>query len=274
MLNSAIAFIPKVKTKISFYLDDVETSIGRGIGLVTALLVLISAGIFVAETYPIPTSVSFILHIIDTSILYIFTLEYLLRFWCAENKFKYFFNLYSLIDLVAILPFFLVSADTSYIRLLRWFRFLRIFRFLSKKSESNKSEINGEFNVFAKVIFTLFAIVFIFSGLVYQFEHTVNPKNFGTFLDAFYFSIFTMTTVGYGDVTPTSAAGKLMTILMILTGIALIPVQLGELFKRLVKTANLADIACSKCGFSQHDSDALYCKVCGTKLLKTKEISP
>jgi voltage-gated potassium channel len=269
MLNSAIAFIPKVKTKISFYLDDVETAIGRGIGLVTALLVLISAGIFVAETYPIPTSVNYILDIIDTSILYIFTMEYLLRFWCAEDKFKYFSNLYSLIDLVAILPFFLVSADTSYIRLLRWFRFLRIFRFLSKNPE-----INGEVNIFAKVIFTLFAIVFIFSGLVYQFEHTVNPQNFGTFLDAFYFSIFTMTTVGYGDVTPTSAAGKLMTILMILTGIALIPVQLGELFKRLVKTANFADIACSKCGFSQHDSDALYCKVCGTKLLKAKEISP
>jgi voltage-gated potassium channel len=268
MLNSAIAFIPKVKSKISFYLDDLETSIGRGIGLVTALLVLISAGIFVAETYPIPSSLSYILNIIDTSILYIFILEYLLRFWCAEDKFKYFFSLYSLIDLVAILPFFLVSADTSYIRLLRWFRFLRIFRLLSKKSE-----INGEFNIFARVIFTLFAIVFIFSGLVYQFEHVVNPKNFDTFLDAFYFSIFTMTTVGYGDVTPTSSAGKLMTILMILTGIALIPVQLGELFKQLVKTANIANITCSKCGFSQHDSDALCCKICGTKLLKSKEVS-
>ncbi|AFY74154.1 Kef-type K+ ransport system, predicted NAD-binding component [Synechococcus sp. PCC 7502] len=262
MHNSAIAFITKLKIKVAFYLDDLETPIGKAISIAIALLVLISAGIFVAETYPISNRTQQILDIIDTSILYIFGLEYLLRFWCAEHKSKYFFSLYSLIDLIAILPFFLAAADTRYIRLLRWFRFLRIFRFLSKKSHQNQ-----EFNIFARVIFTLLSIVFIFSGLVYQFEHVVNKKDFGTFLDAFYFSIFTMTTVGYGDVTPITSAGKLMTILMILTGIALIPIQLGELFKKLVKNANQVDITCSQCGFSQHDSDALCCKICGTKLL-------
>jgi voltage-gated potassium channel len=115
--------------------------------------------------------------------------------------------------------------------------------------------------------------------LVYQIEHPINPK-FDNFLDAFYFSIFTMTTVGYSGVMPQSEAGKLVTVLMVLTGIALIPVQLGELFKRLVVSANQSDrddptnqssnnqtsVICSGCGLSTHDSDAKFCKVCGAKL--------
>ena len=89
-----------------------------------------------------------------------------------------------------------------------------------------------------------------------------------------------MTTVGYSGVMPQSEAGKLVTVLMVLTGIALIPVQLGELFKRLVVTANQSDrddltnqtsnnqtsVICSGCGLSTHDTDAKFCKVCGTKL--------
>ena len=82
-----------------------------------------------------------------------------------------------------------------------------------------------------------------------------------------------MTTVGYSDVMPKSDAGKLTTVIMVLTGIALIPVQLGELFKRLIKTANqsdrlgeMKDITCSGCGLSLHDADAQFCKVCGTKI--------
>lgn len=83
-----------------------------------------------------------------------------------------------------------------------------------------------------------------------------------------------MTTVGYSDVMPISDAGKLTTVLMVLTGIALIPVQLGELFKGLVKTANQSDrvadhmkgVICSSCGLSLHDADAQFCKVCGTRL--------
>jgi voltage-gated potassium channel len=114
----------------------------------------------------------------------------------------------------------------------------------------------------------LFTIVFVYSGLIYQVEHRVNAEDFGTFLDAFYFSVVTMTTVGFGDVTPTSEAGRLMTVLMILTGIALIPWQLGDLIKQLLKTANQVEKACSGCSLPFHDADAQFCKICGSKLNK------
>jgi len=259
-----------LKQKISFYLDDLATPIGKLINIAIALLVLASATSFVAQTYPIPEITRQSLNLLDDIILGIFVFEYFLRLWCAEEKLKYLLSLYAIVDLLAILPLFLGAIDVTFIRLLRWFRILRLIRLLESRSLfANKTE---DIAILLRILFTLFAIVFVFSGLIYQIEHPTNPK-FHNFLDAFYFSIFTMTTVGYSDVMPKSDAGKLTTVLMVLTGIALIPVQLGELFKRLIKTANQSDrlgekkdITCSSCGLSCHDADAQFCKVCGTKI--------
>ena len=260
-----------LRQKISFYLDDLATPIGKSINIAIALLVLASATSFVAQTYPIAEIIRHRLTLLDDIILGVFVLEYFLRLWCAEQKLKYLFSLYAIVDLLAVLPFFLGAIDVTFIRLLRWFRILRLIRLVESRSLfANKTE---DIAILFRILFTLFAIVFVFSGLIYQIEHLSNPK-LNNFLDAFYFSIFTMTTVGYGDVMPISDAGKLTTVLMVLTGIALIPVQLGELFKRLIKTANQGDranditkeIVCSGCSLSFHDVDAHFCKVCGTKL--------
>jgi len=261
----------KISEKISFYLDDLATPIGKLINITIAIFVLASAVSFVAQTYDISEITRHRLNLLDDIILGVFVLEYFLRLSVAEQKLKYLFSLYAIIDLVAILPFFLGAIDVAFIRLLRWFRILRLIRLVESKSLFvNKNE---DIAILFRILFTLFAIVFVFSGLVYQIEHPNNPK-FHNFLDAFYFSIFTMTTVGYSDVMPKSDAGKLTTVLMVLTGIALIPVQLGELFKRLIQSANQRDrvndmikeCVCSDCGLSLHDADAVFCKVCGTKL--------
>ncbi|WP_373528558.1 ion transporter [Nostoc sp.] len=254
------------REETEFYLKDLETPLGKAINLTLATLVLISSGIFVAETYNIPDFVRFQLKVADTAIVIIFAVEYCLRLWSAENKIKYIFSFYSIIDLMAILPFFLGMVDISFIRLLRWFRILRLIRFIDRKflvaSISTEDGI-----IFARILFTLFAIVFIYSGLIYQVEHPVNPENYGTFLDAFYFSVVTMTTVGFGDVTPISELGRLLTVLMIFTGIGLIPWQVGDLIKRVVKTANQVETVCLGCGLAFHDVDARFCKKCGLKLL-------
>lgn len=256
-----------LKQRIAFYLEDIETPIGRAVNLIVTVLVLLSSIIFVIDTYPILDSVKIKLSYIDTGILTIFVLEYLLRFWCAEYKVKYFFRLYSIIDLMAILPVFLGSVDISFIRILRWFRILRLIRFIEAKTVFGGISTTDTV-IFARILFTLFSIIFIYSGLIYQVEHPVNSENFNTFLDAVYFSVVTMTTVGFGDVTPISEAGRLMTVMMILTGIALIPWQLGDLIKQLVKTTNKLEAICPSCSLSLHEADAQFCKLCGTKLEK------
>lgn len=255
------------KERIAFYLEDIETIPGRAINLIITGLVLLSSAIFVTETYTIPTYLRINLTAIDTAILIIFSIEYLLRFWCAKSKIKYFFSFYSVIDLMAILPMLLGLVDITFIRILRWFRILRLIRFIEGRNVFGRISTEDTV-IFARILFTLFAIIFIYSGLIYQVEHSVNNKGFNTFFDAIYFSVVTMTTVGFGDVTPISEAGRLMTVLMILTGIALIPWQIGNLIKQFVKTTNQMEMLCPRCSLSLHDAEAQFCKLCGTKLEK------
>ena len=255
----------QLKKTIGFYLEDFETPVGKTINLAITGLVLFSSAIFVIETYPISNLLRVQLDVIDQIILVLFAIEYLLRFWSAENKLHYFFSLNSIVDLLAILPFFIGIFDISFIRVFRWFLILRLIRFLEGKTIFGY--ITGEDSViFARILLTLFIIIFVYSGLIYQVEHPNNPEIFHTFLDALYFSVATMTTVGFGDVTPKSEIGRLLTILMILTGIALIPWQLGDLVKRLVKTGNQVQKPCPTCQLALHDADAQFCKNCGTKL--------
>lgn len=250
----------------AFYFKDLQTPLGKVINLTIVFLVMLSSGIFVAETYQIPKSIDFVLNVIDVLILNIFAVEYLLRLWSAENRIQYIFSLYSIIDLIAILPFFMGAIDLGYIRLLRWFRILRLIRYVDRKFLFGHITTEDG-TIFTRILFTLFAIVFVYSGLIYQVEHPVNPEVFTTFVDAMYFAIVTMTTVGFGDVTPVSEMGRLLTVLMILTGIALIPWQIGDLIKRIIKTANEVETICSGCGLDLHDEDAKFCKLCGTKLM-------
>ena len=259
-----------LRKKLAFYLEDIETPAGRAVDLFITAIVLLSSIIFVIETYPIPAEWRQTLEAINTGTLTIFAIEYLLRFWCAERKTQYFFSPYALIYLIVILPFFLRLVDVSFIRIFRWFRVLRLIRFLDRQTLFGY--INTQDGVIiTRILFTLFAIIFVYSGLIYQLEHPVNSEAFSTFLDAVYFSVVTMTTVGFGDVTPISAGGRLMTVLMILTGIALIPWQLGDLIKQFVKTANQVNTQCPGCGLSFHDKDAGFCKICGTQLETAEE---
>lgn len=254
-----------LRQQLGFYLDDIETPIGKTVNLTITALVVVSSAIFVMETYPLPLPVRSQLEWVETGILWLFALEYALRLWCAQNRREYLFSLYSIIDLLAIIPFFIGSFNIQFLRVFRWFRILRLIRFLEGKTIFGYVS-REDSAIFTRILMTLFIIVFIFSGLIYQAEHPKNPAVFRTFLDAVYFSVATMTTVGYGDVTPATEAGRLLTILMILTGIALIPWQIGNLIRRLVKTSNKVESICPGCNESYHDADAKFCRLCGTPL--------
>lgn len=256
-----------------FYLEDTETAIGWGVNGAIAALILLSTLIFIVETYEIPPGLVRVLDICDRIILVGFTLEYLVRLWSAQNIWRYAFSLYGLVDLVAILPYLVGVWDVRFIRLLRWFRILRFIRFLDDRLLFGF--ISGRDTlILARIVFTLLAIILIYSGLIFQVEHSKNPEGFHTFLDAVYFAVVTMTTVGFGDVTPVSQAGRGLTVMMILTGIALIPTQIGELIRELVKVTNSTQIPCQGCGLLVHDTDAQFCKRCGTSLVNPPEDFP
>ena len=257
--------LAQVRTTVGFYLDDIQTPLGVAIDIIITLLVLVSVGVFVAETYALPPQIRALLDALNTTVLWIFVVEYVLRLWCAPDRLRFIFNIYSLIDLVTIAPFVIGVSDAGFLRIFRWFRILRLIRFLENKTLWGKVR-SEDAPFFIRILFTLFAIVFVYSGLIYQAEHHINAKEFHTFLDAFYFSVVTMTTVGFGDVTPITQTGKLLTVLMIVTGVALIPWQVGDLVRRLVKSGAQREMICTGCGLAFHDPDAQFCRRCGTGL--------
>ena len=183
-----------------------------------------------------------------------------------------FFSFFSLIDLISILPLLIGWMDIRFLRIFRWFRILRIVRFWN--IEKRLLGIQAEDSiVFVRIFLTLFTLIFVYAGLIYQVEHQINGDRLHNFFDAFYFVVVTMTTVGYGDVIPLSQAGRVMTLLMIFTGVLFIPWQLSELIGQVIKTASLVEQKCRNCNLSRHDPDALFCKQCGTNLELDSKIS-
>lgn len=254
-----------LKETIAAYLDDTNRETGGWVTGAIAFLIVVSSIIFVLETYAIAPQWQQVLNTLDWTILGIFTVEYLLRLWTAERWWQYVFSPYGVVDLVAIFPFLLGFLDMRSVRLLRWLRILRLARFLSDRAIVGRFTAADTLAV-VRIVFTLIAIVFIYAGIIFQVEQRTHPETFKSFLDAAYFAVVTMTTVGYGDITPVSDAGRLFTILMILTGIALIPTQLGDLIRRILKVSRSVQVPCPGCRWSVHEPDARYCKRCGTEL--------
>lgn len=254
-----------IRQQIAHYFEDLETPIGMGINLIIVGLIFLSLVLFIVETYSIPESWRVWLHYVDLAILSLFSIEYILRLWCAESPVKFLLSFDSIIDLLVIIPLFIGFLDIRFLRILRWFRVVRLIRLINVEISifNWKTE---ESVLFARIFLNLFSLVFIASGLIYQVEHQANPAIFQNFFDALYFSIVTMTTVGFGDVTPLSQGGKAVTLCMIVSGIVLIPWQIGLLTQQLLRNRQSTTKICPRCHWRFHDNDANYCKICGTKL--------
>lgn len=254
-----------IRERVRNYLDTTDSLGGWIYNGAIAALIFLSAIIFVVQTYPIDDGLRSTLETIDWLIVVIFTIEYGVRLWAAEQPWQYLLSLYGLIDLLSILPFWVGVVDVRFLRFFRSLRILRLARILTNRVWFGKFT-SVDSLILIQILFTLTAIVFIYAGLIFQVEHPRNPKDFRTFLDALYFAIVTMTTVGYGDIIPLSEAGRALTLMMILTGIALIPTQISSLIRYLVKVTNSQQVACGGCGLAIHDQDARFCKHCGTPL--------
>lgn len=261
------------REKIAFYLDDITTLKGLLLNLSILGLILLSLLIYVVQTYEITPTWDLILDRLELLILILFAFEYLVRLWCADNKLKFIFSPLAIMDLLSILPVFIGIFDISFFRVFRSFRILRIIRFFGFGISVLQVQKTDQI-VIARILLILTSIIFVYAGLIYQVEHPVNPQVFRHFFDAFYFCVVTMTTVGFGDVIPLTDQGRLVTVLMILTGILLIPWQIGDLTRQLLKTNQKIETQCLNCGLLTHDIDANFCKSCGQKLDKIALVTP
>ncbi len=174
----------------------------------------------------------------------VFTIEYILRYWsCVENpdykddpsftasRTKYGFTPMAIIDLLSILPFYLAFLFSIDLRFLRVLRLLRIFK-LPRYSEAMTTllkVLKDESSSFAAAIFIMLVIMILAASGIYLFEHEVQPENFGSIPQSMWWSIVTLTTVGYGDVTPVTIAGKFLAACIMVAGVGLVALPTGIL---------------------------------------------
>lgn len=180
-----------------------------------------------------------ILNIIEIVTVTIFSIEYFLRVYLSEKKLSYVFSFYGLIDFFAILPFYLsMGIDLRSIRVLRLMRLFRIFKLAGYSNAMDTFLLS--FNQIKKelVVFGVFSIIILYiSSLgIHLLEKDVQPQHFGSIIDSFWWSIFTLTSIGYGDIYPITNAGKLLTSLIAIIGLGIVAVPTGLFASALLKT--------------------------------------
>lgn len=202
----------------------------------------------------------------------IFSIEYLLRLWTADieyktgtsfsKKFKFLGSTYGLIDLLAILPFYLpliFPFDLRVLRILRLFRLLRIFKLgrLSKSMKTITSVLKDTKSELSITIFVAFILLILSSTLMYYFENEAQPEKFENIGQAMWWSVATLTTVGYGDVYPITGIGKFLSAIIALIGIGFVALPTGILSSAFIdrvqsekakKKTEIVICECPNCG--------------------------
>jgi voltage-gated potassium channel len=212
--------------------------------------------------------------ILEWGFTILFTIEYLLRLICIKKPLRYVFSFLGLVDLLSILPMylsiFLAGAQSLLVfralRLLRIFRIFRLSHFLSEISflrEALKSSLK-KISIFMLVVI---AIVIILGSIMYIVES--DESGFTSIPESIYWAIVTITTVGYGDMTPITPAGKLIASLIMLIGYCIIAVPTGIITTEIAlmaRSEKKGTESCPGCGKEGHDSNAVFCKYCGERL--------
>ncbi|MCB1616065.1 MAG: ion transporter [Pseudomonadales bacterium] len=203
----------------------------------------------------------------------IFTIEYALRIYSSPLRWQYIRSFYGIVDFVSILPSYLslFFVGSSYLVVVRLLRVLRIFRVLKLVRYLNEANVlMRSMRQARRKILLFFCVVLvlttIFGSLMYVIEGREN--GFTSIPKSIYWAVITITTVGYGDITPQSALGQTLAAIMMLIGYSIIAVPTGIITAELAVEINRQrEIReCKYCHAISHDADAVYCRKCGKKL--------
>ncbi|MBT9437710.1 MAG: ion transporter [Desulfobacterales bacterium] len=204
---------------------------------------------------------------------FLFTIEYFFRLSCVGRPFKYATSFFGIVDLLAIIPTYLSlflpgSQFLIVIRILRLLRIFRVFKLVQYLVEIRvlNQALRASLRKIIVFLFTVFALVIIFGSMMYVIEGEQN--GFTSIPRSIYWSIVTLTTVGYGDISPKTGFGQALAAVIMIIGYAIIAVPTGIVTTEIARAAGrkVSTQACRVCSAEGHDIDAKYCKDCGAKL--------
>jgi len=231
-----------MKQRIKNIVEINDSKASKFFAIFIQVLILISIVTFTLETTPnLEPRTYTIINIIEVFCVLVFTLEYLLRIYVTERKLKFIFSFYGIIDLLAILPFYLsFGFDLRALRALRFLRLFRVFklvRYNRALNHFNRAIKSSREEIFLFLFITLILIYFSAVG-IYYFENEAQPEHFASILDSLWWAIITLTTVGYGDVYPITAGGKIFTFFILLIGLGIVAIPTGIISSALTKSVD------------------------------------
>jgi len=242
-----------------------------------ALIVLIISSVVVIileSVQELRDQFASILYPLEWFFTIVFTIEYLLRLWTVPNKRKYVLSFFGIIDLLAVLPSYiaLISTGASSLMVIRSFRLLRIFRILKLSRYIGEGQnlatalIASRFKIIIFLL-TVLTTVVIMGTIMYLVE---GPEHgFTSIPRSIYWSIVTMTTVGYGDIAPQTDLGQFLASILMILGYGVIAVPTGIVSSEMINLKSREHISnqrCPNCLKEGHDADALFCKYCSAEL--------
>ncbi len=225
------------KSRLKKVVETRDTLGGKIFDTTIQVLIVFAVVAFSVSTIPeISEELKSFLRWSQAVTIIVFSIEYGLRIYVADSKRWYIFSFYGIIDLLAILPFYLALAID--LRALRILRLLRIFELLKMARYSSAVEkyrrafldIKAELVVF---IFATCFLIYVAAVGVYYFEHEVQPEAFKSIFHSLWWALATVTTVGYGDVYPITAGGRIFTFFILMIGVGILAVPAGLLASAL-----------------------------------------
>jgi voltage-gated potassium channel len=239
-----------LKDQISTALDREHSRVGRAVTYFLSGIIILSVLLIGVETLPdLPALDHKILAIAEWLIVAIFSIEYVLRIAVAKKPWAYIRSWWGVIDLAAILPFYLGLAFTGFgvnLLALRSFRLLRLFRLLKLARYTTAMDrlaaairaVREELIVFGIISFL---VLYLCSIGIYYFEHDAQPEAFASVFHSMWWAAVTLTTVGYGDVYPITVGGRIFTILVVFIGLGIIAIPTGLVASALMKTKHKSE---------------------------------
>lgn len=258
---------------------EADTPAGRWFDVALLWCILISVIAVIIETVAAVREhprIGYSLEILEWIFTVLFTIEYGLRILCVKRPLGYVFSYYGVIDLLAVLPTYVAAFVTTsnaqtllVIRILRLVRVFRVFKMGRFVRQGNvlKAALRASRTKITLFIFVVFNLVVIIGALMYAIEG--EEHGFTSIPVAMYWTIVTITTVGYGDIVPQTVAGQVIASVAMLLGYAIIAVPTGIVSVEIAEATRLSPVstqACPSCAREGHSSDAVCCKFCGEKL--------
>ena len=230
-----------------FYLRDIvdrqDTLSGKIFDISIQLLVLLSLVAFTLSTMPRLSEQAYMaLAKIERICLLIFVFEYVLRVCVTRYPLRYIFSFYGLIDLIAVLPFLITAgSDTLFMRALRLLRVFRIFKLIQFNPVLKRAGLALKLAKAELIVFTALAVVIMYLAAVgiYYFESVAQPAKFSSIPHSFWWAVITLTTVGYGDMYPITAGGKIFTFVILLVGLGSVAVPAGIISSALTEARRI-----------------------------------